>query len=207
MGGHDPYSASKGCAELVTAAYRRSFFAAGKGAGHPAGIATARAGNVIGGGDWSRDRLVPDAVRAFARGERVLLRNPEARRPWQHVLDPLAGYLLLAQRLASDPLRFGGGWNFGPKTEEASTVSAVVEELARRWGGNVGWSGDTGSHPHEAHELRLDCQKATTSLGWRPRLELGDAIERVASWFRAFHAGEDARRLTLGDIERYEALG
>jgi CDP-glucose 4,6-dehydratase len=198
MGGHDPYSSSKGCAELVTGAYRRSFF----GGGGPA-VATARAGNVIGGGDWAADRLVPDVLGAFERGEPVSIRNPLATRPWQHVLEPLSGYLLLAQRLHTAGPAWAEGWNFGPSDEDARPVQWVVELLAAQWGAGASWRQDAGSHPHEAHDLKLDISKARTRLGWRPRWNLQEALERVSGWHRAWLGGADARQLCLEQIEQY----
>jgi CDP-glucose 4,6-dehydratase len=206
MGGHDPYSSSKGCAELVTAAYRRSFFAPEAHAQHGVAVASARAGNVIGGGDWAADRLVPDAIRAFAAGRKVRLRNPRATRPWQHVLEPLDGYLTLCERLYADGPRFAGGWNFGPRDEDARPVAAVIEALAGHWGRGAGWEPEGEPQPHEAHSLRLDCSRARAALGWRARLELDTALRWVAEWYDAQHRGEDARTLVLRDLARYEAL-
>ncbi len=201
MGGRDPYSSSKGCAELVTAAYRASFFSQ-PGA---AGVASARAGNVIGGGDWAADRLVPDTVRAACAGRQVMVRNPGAVRPWQHVLEPLAGYLQLAQRLHEEPASHAEAWNFGPVEEDAVAVEQVVGTLTRLWGPPAGWTTDRGSHPHEAHFLRLDSSKARARLAWRPRLRLAAALEWTVEWYRKQAQGADARALTLGQIERYMA--
>lgn len=203
MGGHDPYSSSKGCAELVTAAFRRSYFAQ-DGA---TAVATARAGNVIGGGDWAADRVVPDCVRAFAAGEKVALRSPGATRPWQHVLEPLAGYLALAERLATagDGARFAQGWNFGPAEADAVPVGELVATLARFWGGDAGWELDARPQPHEAHCLKLDASKARALLGWRPALGLADALEWTVAWYRRQARGEDARALCLDQIARYRA--
>ncbi len=203
MGGHDPYSASKGCAELVTASMRRSFFSS-PGA---AGVGTARAGNVIGGGDWAADRLIPDIVRAFGVGEEVVIRRPEAVRPWQHVLEPLSGYLVLAQELAGDdPVRRAGlsdGWNFGPAERDARPVQWIVERMATRWGG-ADWRVERDG-PHEANMLKLDCSKARNRLGWRPRLDLETTIDWVIDWYRGHLDGADMRELTLKQIEAYEA--
>lgn len=200
MGGHDPYSASKGCAELVTAAYRRSFF---PGSGEAA-VASARAGNVFGGGDWSKDRLVRDAMDAFISGKPVRIRNPNAVRPWQHVLDPLSGYLALAERLWADGPSHAEAWNFGPVEEDARPVSWLVEELARRWGAGATWEPDTTAHPHEAGILMLDCTKARTRLGWRPRLPLATALDWTVEWYRCHAGGGDVRRLTAEQIRRYQ---
>ena len=202
MGGRDPYSSSKGCAELVTTAYRASFFG---GEGAPA-IASARAGNVIGGGDWAADRIVPDMVRAIAAGKSVLVRNPKAIRPWQHVLEPVSGYLQLAERLCSSPSEFSEGWNFGSNNEDAVPVEVIVSTIARLWGPPAGWTKDKGSHPHEAHFLKLDSTKARTRLGWRPRLGLQNALEWTVDWYKKQAQGADARQLTLAQIERYMAL-
>ena len=199
MGGSDPYSSSKGCAELVTAAYRLSFFQGSR-------IASARAGNVIGGGDWALDRIVPDTVRAIAAGKPVQVRNPRAVRPWQHVLEPLAGYLLLAERLCEKPEDFAEAWNFGPEEADAVPVETVVSTVTRLWGPPAAWQADAGKHPHEAHFLRLDSSKARLRLGWRPRLALPLALEWTVDWYRRQAQGADARGLTLGQIERYMGL-
>ena len=205
MGGRDPYSASKGCAELVTGAYRASFFGAG---GHPARIASARAGNVIGGGDHSLDRLIPDIVRAFEAGESVEIRAPQAIRPWQHVLEPLAGYLRLAECLAgTDGERFAEGWNLGPADEDCRPVADLVERLARGWGGKAGWHLSEKTHPHEATYLKVDASKARARLGWDRRLTLDTALDWTAAWYRAAAAGADRRALVEAEIARYEALG
>ena len=201
MGGHDPYSASKGCAELVTAAMRRSYFD-DPGA---ARVASARAGNVIGGGDWSADRLIPDMVRAFGRGEQVVIRRPEAVRPWQHVLEPLSGYLLLAQRLATGTGEEIGGWNFGPAESDARPVAWIVERMAERWGPGTSWRVERDG-PHEATMLKLDCSRARNRLGWRPRLGLETTIDWLVDWYRAQLDGEDVRALTRKQIADYEAL-
>jgi CDP-glucose 4,6-dehydratase len=209
MGGHDPYSSSKGCAELVTSAYRRSFFPSERWTGHRVGIASARAGNVIGGGDWAPDRLVPDIVRAWAKGEAVVIRNPDAVRPWQHVLEPLAGYLTLAERLyTEDATDFAEGWNFGPAEEDARPVRDLVAELARLWNGSTGgggahWEIDAGAKPHEAHLLRLDSAKACARLGWAPRWSLNQTLAHTMEWYRDYYRGEDVRERSLQQIEAY----
>ncbi|MCS6776665.1 MAG: CDP-glucose 4,6-dehydratase [Chloroherpetonaceae bacterium] len=207
MGGNDPYSSSKGCAELVTAAYRRSYFPPERYAQHRTGVASARAGNVIGGGDWARDRLIPDIMRAFAVGEPVVIRNPEAIRPWQHVLEPLHGYLTLAEALFHAGAEFAGAWNFGPDDDDACPVRQVVERLAARWGAGAGWQQDAGSHPHEAHYLKLDSSLARARLQWRPRLDLQGALDWVVEWYRGVAQGGSAREITLRQIERFEGLG
>lgn len=203
MGGDDPYSSSKGCAELVTAAYRASFFASADYARHGVGLASARAGNVIGGGDWAENRLVPDIIRAFQRCQPVTIRHPEAVRPWQHVLEPLIGYLLLAERLWSEGIHFAESWNFGSNEEDAWPVCRLAERLAALWGEGAGWRQDGDPHPHEAHYLRLDCAKAHERLGWRPRWDLERALVETVAWYQAHQSGEDIRAVTLEQIESY----
>ncbi|HEV8406968.1 MAG TPA: CDP-glucose 4,6-dehydratase [Sphingomicrobium sp.] len=200
LGGHDPYSNSKACAELVTQCFRDSFFA-----DHSVGVATARAGNVIGGGDYSADRLIPDVVRALGANLEPELRNPKAVRPWQHVLEPLSGYCLLAQRLAADPKRFAKGWNFGPPPEDMADVETIVSQLARHWGRPGDFSPQAGDHPHEAEILTLDSGMARRELGWAPRLSLGTAVEWTAQWYRAQLSGSFAADLCLAQIRRYFA--
>jgi CDP-glucose 4,6-dehydratase len=195
LGGEDPYSSSKACAELVTAAYRSSFFAA---EGSPR-VATARAGNVIGGGDWGEERLLPDIVRAVHAGEPVRVRNPQAVRPWQHVLNPLSGYLLLAEALWQGD-EVARAWNFGPRREDARTVSWIVERLGALWDGALSWEIDEGPNPPEASHLALDSSDAESLLGWRPAWDLNDALELVVEWHRAHQGGEDMRRVSLGQI-------
>lgn len=198
MGGHDPYSNSKGCSELVTSAYRRSFFES-----EGVALASARAGNVIGGGDWARDRLVPDILGAFERGQPVKLRHPQAVRPWQHVLEPLCGYLTLAQRLGSDGQAGAQAWNFGPHESDARPVQWIVEQLAQRWGDGAGWTQEVGYHPHEAHHLKLDISKARTLLGWEPQWPLSKALENIVQWHQAWRDHQDARSLCLAQIAQY----
>jgi CDP-glucose 4,6-dehydratase len=198
MGGEDPYSSSKGAAELVTAAYRASFFA------DPGGprLASARAGNVIGGGDWAQDRLVPDIVRAVADGRPVHVRNPHAIRPWQHVLNCLDGYVTLAEKLWDDPA-LAAGFNFGPPDEDARSVEWIVERLCGAWGDGASWLADPGPHPPEAHTLRLDSSKARALLGWAPRWDLAETLDRIVAWHRAEHDGADARGLTLDQLAAF----
>ncbi|MGU3454590.1 CDP-glucose 4,6-dehydratase [Methylobacterium fujisawaense] len=206
MGGRDPYSNSKGCAELVTSAYRSSFFANGSDPQHHrARIASARAGNVIGGGDWSQDRLIPDAVRAFSRGQPLEIRAPSAVRPWQHVLEPLSGYLQLAEALSGDDgWRYAEGWNFGPSEADCRPVSEIVTDLTRVWGENANWQLASGAHPHEATFLKVDASKARAKLNWDQRLQLSEALDWTGTWYREQNRGADAAALTLEQIERYE---
>ncbi|MBZ8140438.1 CDP-glucose 4,6-dehydratase [Rubrivivax gelatinosus] len=200
MGGHDPYSNSKGCAELVSSAYRKSFF---KGTG--IAMATARAGNVIGGGDWAADRLVPDILRALQQREPVLIRNPHAIRPWQHVLEPLSGYLLLAERLYEHGQADAEGWNFGPRDEDARPVQWIVEHLCSNWGGSASWTLQPGEHPHEASYLKLDISKARQRLQWAPRWSLETALEHITAWHQAWLAGRDMRALCLNQISQHQS--
>ena len=198
LGGHDPYSASKGCAEIVTGSYRRSFFQSAD----TAAVASARAGNVIGGGDWARDRLVPDAIRAFAAGETLRVRNPNAIRPWQHVFDPILAYLRIAERLWANGTNFAESWNIGPSPEHEMPVSIIADGIARYWGGAADWIADAGEHPHEAQFLKLDCSKAATRLGWQPLLGLEEALQLTVGWYRAAHDGVNIRELSLHQIDR-----
>lgn len=202
MGGHDPYSGSKGCTELVTASYGHSFFQGTDAAR----IATARAGNVIGGGDWSPDRLVPDVLRSFSEGKPVVLRYPEAIRPWQHVLEPLGGYLELARQLATGAQKGGGGWNFGPKESDVRTVLEVVEALARHWGGKAEYRVESAGQPHEAGLLKLDCSKASRHLGWRPKMDLDRALALTVAWHKAWAHSANMTRLTREQLEEYQNL-
>jgi len=203
MGGFDPYSNSKGCAELVLSAYRSSFFNAEKFSEHGVAIASARAGNVIGGGDWAEDRLIPDILSAISSGESVLIRSPHSIRPWQHVLEPLSGYLLLAQKLYEDGVNYAAAWNFGPSDEDAKPVQWIVEQLTQQWGEGASWQMDKGDHPHEAHYLKLDCSKAKMKLNWQPRWHLGQALEMIVDWQRAWIAKDDMRRFSLNQIEQH----
>ena len=204
MGGHDPYSNSKGCAELVTAAYRQSYFSQEKYDEHRVAVASARAGNVIGGGDWSEDRLIPDAIKAFEAKEPLMIRNPMATRPWQHVLEPLSGYLVLAQALYQEGAKFGGGWNFGPRDNDARSVKEVINLLIKNWGSGASWIQDKKEQPHEAHSLKLDCSKARQYLNWVPRWSLEQAIEKTTQWQLAHQQQSNMREMNLIQISDYQ---
>jgi CDP-glucose 4,6-dehydratase len=204
MGGHDPYSNSKGCAELVADAYLRSFFA-----GHADGprLGSARAGNVIGGGDWGEDRLIPDIMRGAVEGAPIPIRNPDAIRPWQHVLNPLSGYLRLAEALHADPA-LQGGWNFGPAHDDARPVRWIADRLTALWPGQeLRWELDDGPHPHEAHHLTLDSSKARERLGWSPTWDLDDALAGIVAWYETLRDGGDLRAVTLAQIAAFQAAG
>jgi CDP-glucose 4,6-dehydratase len=204
MGGFDPYSSSKGCAELVTAAYRTSYFNPQEYRQHGVAIASARAGNVIGGGDWAADRLIPDMVRAVTAGKPVLIRRPASIRPWQHVLEPLSGYLVLAEQLYKNGEATSGAYNFGPNDQDAKPVQWVVEKLTSLWGQGASWQADDSIHPHEAHYLKLDCSKAKAVLGWRPRLALIDALDYVAQWHKAHAAGRNMAAFSRDQIAKFQ---
>jgi len=205
MGGYDPYSNSKGCSELITATYRSSYFHSDKYEIHGVALASARAGNVIGGGDWAYDRLIPDVVRAITLSNPVNIRNPLAVRPWQHVLEPLSGYLLLAENLYQHGSAYAEGWNFGPNDDDAKPVQWIVERFAKDWGEGASWSLDNGNHPHEAHYLKLDCSKAKALLNWQPRWRLGEAIDKICVWHKAHQANADMQALCLAQIKQYES--
>ena len=207
MGGYDPYSSSKGCAELVVAAYRTSYFHPKKYNEHSVAIGSGRAGNVIGGGDWAEDRLIPDVMRAILNGHSVSIRNPNSIRPWQHVLEPLSGYLLLAQKLYEEGPDFSEGWNFGPSDDDAKPVRWILDHLTQAWGEGASWKLDGGDHPHEAHYLKLDCSKAKTRLNWQPRLSLSSAIDQICNWHKAHFEAADMRAMCLHQIKQYEAAG
>jgi CDP-glucose 4,6-dehydratase len=196
MGGHDPYSNSKGCAELVTAAYRNSF--------DGPSIASGRAGNVIGGGDWAEDRLIPDVMNNALAGRPVPIRNPDSIRPWQHVLNPLSGYLLLAERLWQSA-DYAEPWNFGPADEDARSVRWIVERLAEAWDGELSWETDAGDHPHEATHLKVDSSKARSRLGWAPTWDLGQTLASIAHWYRGLREQADLRALSFDQIAAFEA--
>lgn len=223
LGGHDPYSGSKGCAELVIRCYRDSFFPPERIEEHEVAVGSTRAGNVIGGGDWATDRLIPDIIRAIVAGKPVIIRSPHAIRPWQHVLEPLNGYLSLAEHLWTpdetsgyEP-QFASAWNFGPSSEDAKTVSWIVDYLTRAWGEGARWELDAGPHPHEDTYLKLDCSKASSRLGWRPKLDLSTTLDWIVEWYRGYQHAVDAqpggqmqpmsmRVLTEEQIARFEAL-
>jgi len=200
LGGSDPYSSSKACAELVTEAYRRSFLSKPEGAA----LASVRAGNVIGGGDWAKDRLIPDIIQALQSGQAPAIRYPDAVRPWQHVLSPLSGYLRVAEQLWQDPAGFAGAWNFGPAAEDEKPVRSIVDRLCQGWGAKQGWRDQDGVHPKEAVSLRLDSGKAASQLGWRPHWGLDQALDSIVAWHRAHQAGADMRETTLAQIAAYE---
>jgi CDP-glucose 4,6-dehydratase len=197
LGGSDPYSSSKACAELVTQAYRASFFRKS----FPLPVASARAGNVIGGGDWAEDRLVPDAMRAFLGGRALEIRNPQSLRPWQHVLDPVLAYLTLAQHLVEDGEAFAQAWNFGPAPESEVAVKQIADLLVRGWGQGAEWRHDLREHPPEAAYLKLDCSKAATRLRWQPLFGIERSISLTLDWYRAFQGGANMRKVTLGQID------
>ena len=199
MGGHDPYSSSKGCAELVTSAYRRSFFSSK----YTASLASARAGNVIGGGDWANDRLMPDILRAFEKSESVVIRNPLSTRPWQHVLEPLSGYLLLAQELFLNGDEFAEGWNFGPKDEDCKPVGWILDKMVENWGGNASWSLDKKNNPHEAGFLKLDCSKASSKLKWNPKWNLQYTLNSIVDWHKLYINKGDIKKQCLKEINIY----
>ncbi|OGR69957.1 MAG: CDP-glucose 4,6-dehydratase [Elusimicrobia bacterium GWD2_63_28] len=203
MGGYDPYSSSKACSELVTATYRKSFFNPKDFAKHGVAVASARAGNVIGGGDWAADRLIPDIIRAALRGEKVRIRSPRAIRPWQHVLEPLSGYLLLAEKLYTQGPKYAEAWNFGPDAGDAKDVEWIVKRMFGHWPEAPGYALDKGRHPHEAHYLKLDSAKARRQLGWAPRWHIGQAIDKIIDWTRAYAAGRDMLAVCRAQITEY----
>jgi CDP-glucose 4,6-dehydratase len=200
MGGYDPYSNSKGCAELVTTAYRQSYFSSPNSNNK---VASARAGNVIGGGDWSKDRLIPDAINAFEAGKPLMIRNPLATRPWQHVLEPLSGYLILAEKLYEQDSTFTSAWNFGPRDEDNRAVQQVIDLLISNWGNSATWRKDGSEQPHEANLLKLDCTKARSKLGWVPKWNLETAIKRIVEWEKAFKENGNMQEVSLEQINQY----
>ena len=202
MGGYDPYSSSKGCAELVTSAYRRSFFSSED----TASLASARAGNVIGGGDWAENRLIPDILRAFGKSEPVVIRNPLSTRPWQHVLEPLSGYLVLAQELYLKGDEFAEGWNFGPNDNDCKPVSWILDELVKIWRSDARWKLDINDNPHEAGFLKLDCSKAATRLKWKPKLDLSQTLKLIVSWQEAYYDHKDMKDKCIEEINSFMKL-
>jgi CDP-glucose 4,6-dehydratase len=202
LGGYDPYSNSKACSELVTASYRNSFFNTANFQEHGVSLASARAGNVIGGGDWAKDRLIPDIIRSLSDNNEIIIRSPHSIRPWQHVLEPLSGYLLLAQKLYSDP-EFAEAWNFGPNDEDAKPVEWIVKRMSEKWGDGRGYIIDSNTNPHEATYLKLDCSKAKNLLGWRPRWTLDQALDSIVDWSKAYYQGKDIYSKTLEQIQAY----
>lgn len=205
LGGRDPYSSSKACAELVHAAYARSFFAVAPGRGAPPALASVRAGNVIGGGDWAADRLVPDAMRAFPAGRTLEVRSPAAIRPWQHVLEPLHGYMALAEQLWRRP-ELSGPWNFGPAEQDSASVAELLDALAACWSGAAAWRSVRAPGFAEAGQLRLDSSKARRQLGWRPAWSLAQALDAVVAWHKAHQAGAAMRAFSLQQIQAYQAV-
>jgi CDP-glucose 4,6-dehydratase len=206
LGGYDPYASSKACAEIISAAYRSSFFPVQRLHEHHVAVATARAGNVIGGGDWSEDRLIPDLVRGFRSGEPVLIRRPNAIRPWQHVLDPLHGYMMLAQELLEQHPRFASSYNFGPSDDDIWPVERIATKLADMWGKGASWIRDSVPSVHEDHVLRLDASKARVELRWKPGLKIEAALEWTMTWYRAWNQGDNMAEFTLTQISEYENL-
>jgi len=206
MGGRDPYSNSKGCAELVISAYRNSYFPVKNYQHHGVALASTRAGNVIGGGDWAKDRLIPDVMTAIMENRPVVIRSPHAIRPWLHVLEPLNGYLCLAEQLWTRGPEFAQAWNFGPHSEDAQTVEWIVEYLARLWGEGARWQLDLARHPHEDRCLKLDCSKTRSLLGWAPKLRLSTALEWTVEWYRTYQRKENMRSFMELQIARYEEL-
>ena len=203
MGGHDPYSSSKGSAELLISSYRRSYFSARK---ENASIASVRAGNVIGGGDWSQDRLIPDIITSFQSGSELIIRNPKSTRPWQHVLEPLSGYLNLAEKLYLDGEEYASAWNFGPRDQDIKPVSWIVKSLSEKWSGGVKWSVSANNDEglHESNYLKLDCSKAKNRLGWEPSIDLSVALELTKDWYDAFKDGKDMYQITVDQIKFYQ---
>jgi CDP-glucose 4,6-dehydratase len=206
MGGHDPYSSSKGCAELLIASYRNSFFPPEGYLQHQTAIASARSGNVIGGGDWAQDRLIPDIIRSLIAGEAIKIRHPHAIRPWQHVLEPLSGYLLLAEKLFSNGTTYAEAWNFASHPEDAKSVQWIVEKIITQWGHHSQWFRQSGETLHEAHYLKLDCAKAHALLNWQPCWNLAQALEKIVIWHQAQMRGTDMKALSVAQIEEYSAI-
>ena len=203
MGGYDPYSNSKGCSELVTSSYRNSYFNPAKYTEHGIALASARAGNVIGGGDWANDRLIPDFIHAISDGEEVKIRSPYAIRPWQHVLEPLTGYLTLAAKLYTEGAKYAQGWNFGPDDNDAQNVEWIMRTICELWGKGASFSIDTDPQPHEANYLKLDCSKAKAELGWIPKWNIKTTLKSIVDWNKSFLNGDDIRVVTENQIDKY----
>ncbi|NDH68622.1 MAG: CDP-glucose 4,6-dehydratase, partial [Gammaproteobacteria bacterium] len=206
MGGYDPYSSSKGCSELVSAAYTASFFNHADYPKHGVAVASARAGNVIGGGDWAKDRLIPDIIQSFARAKALTIRNPQAIRPWQHVLEPLRGYISLAEQLYEKGPDFAEAWNFGPTDTDTQTVQWIVERMVKMWHKPVSWNVDNSVQPHEAQILKLDVTKAAHRLNWNPTMDLDTALQYTVQWYEDWINGADMHAVTLGQIKSYQSL-
>lgn len=204
MGGYDPYSNSKSCSELITASYRNSFFNIKDYDKHGVAIASARAGNVIGGGDWAKDRLIPDCVKSLLNNENIIIRSPKSIRPWQHVLEPLSGYLLLAQKLYQEGPRYAEGWNFGPEDNDAKPVDWIVNKLCKKWADDASYVIDKGPHPHEANYLKLDISKAKSRLKWHPRWNLETALDKIVEWTLVYNENKNIREITLKQIKEYQ---
>lgn len=203
MGGYDPYSNSKACSELVTSSYRNSFFHPNDYDKHGVAVASARAGNVIGGGDWAADRLIPDCINALLENKKIMIRNPNAIRPWQHVLEPLSGYLILAEKLYKEGVSFAEGWNFGPDDNDAKPVEWIVQKMCEHWGEGAAYEIDSGTHPHEAHYLKLDCSKAKMRLNWLPKWKLEYTLENIIDWVQAYNEKADMCTICLQQIDDY----
>lgn len=199
MGGYDPYSNSKGCSELVTSAYRQSFF----GSQSNVALASARAGNVIGGGDWSNDRLIPDILKSFDKKKPVIIRNPQAIRPWQHVMEPISGYLSLAEKLYTQGSKYAQAWNLGPKDDDVKSVEEIVDYLVKKWPSPVVWEADKDHQPHEAQLLKLDISKAKAMLNWEPKWDLATALNSIILWHESWLNDLDMREVTLSQIDEY----
>lgn len=203
MGGYDPYSNSKGCSELVTSSFRSSFFNLKEYNNHGVALASARAGNVLGGGDWAEDRLIPDFIRAIMRGEKVKIRSPYAIRPWQHVLEPLSGYLMLCEKLSSIGPDYAEGWNFGADDNDAKNVEWITHKICEFWGNGAAYELDSAPQPHEASYLKLDCSKAKTVLGWHPVWNVETTLKMIVSWYKAYLNNNDIRQVTISQMEQY----
>ncbi len=206
MGGYDPYSSSKGCAELVTLAYQKSYFKAGSSLFKNIGVASVRAGNVIAGGDWANDRLIPDLIRAFMGKQAACIRNPNATRPWQFVLEPINGYLTVVENLWEDRVKYSGAWNFGPNEDDAKPVSWVVKQLAEKWGTDVKWENVSSEDVLEANKLKLNCSKAKSQLGWKPKLPLTSTLAWIIDWYKCYREGKDIQEITLKQIADYQRV-